>query len=725
MPFNPAKEGIQVGSINPSVRQGQRQLVPSVPLLLACLPLVLLSGLTACGEKSSQEVVVEATPEATPEPPPPPPPEPGKLYYLVLEEVVSPPPGASWSPLHRSFGPAPSEPPTADFLRDDESGEEVAATLADWSAGRFSSGAELLLVQWTISWGESGEAGTSREWGVCSLPCTLEDSFLARKQRHPADPIEDGLALFSARPGSTSVQVTVRDGSLVVRNGQAVLLAADGELRPAEVKGKWKVRFSAPDGTLTAAQPFRIARRLSVAAHSVHELAIEEVADPVPATARLYPDVATSTSPVPPLVRGIEGLAQYWPWPEAGRFEGKFGLRPDPGQEGLSVERVKQRVRWIPIARQAGEGKADFIMYSVSGGAESAVLKPFPRGVLAVAATVAEGPEYGARFRIAGAGSDAAVARALEVLGAFKRYQAILPLPEGLPDETLVYLSPHPLGVIAGGAGGAAFSLVVDERRSEEASVARAWAHLLLGSNVLSRSAQVADWVRWVEARLLGTEDRSTWTSAFAAAGDDVLAVWTQWMRDPKDAGAPDPSGFLRWVSGKIPVLGRELHRTLPLRNWLVGHGRSSLPSPVAAESSVSLVGATAPYGAAITLSLPAAARSEAAKLQLRVTAGDGASVRWSAQCLEGGRWSRARGDLQERGRIAEGWAAFQTASGDPVPLTVPEAGLNEDSVVAVFLRGDAAWKAQLRLVVELPEGAAANKAAGQTPSPTGAEPAP
>jgi hypothetical protein len=647
-------------------------------------------------------VVVEATGELRPEPTPPPPLQPGRLYYLILGEVISAPPGSAVSPLHRSFGPAPLGIPDPEFLRDDLGGEEVAGSLADWQSGRFASGADLLLVQWSMAWGERGDAGKSRRWGVCSLPCTLSDNFFAGKARHPADPIDDALALFAVRPGATDLAVSVDDsGALEVSSGGRSLLTADGEKAHARAKTTWKLAFAAADGTLSKARPFRIQRRLGVLHHSVTALPIEERAEPAPSEARLYPDLSESSAQVPPKVRGVEGLPQVWAWEEASRFEGQFGIRPLPSQEGLTVERAEQLVRWIPNPRQAGEGVVDFSLYSVSRGGVSAVFKPFPHGALAMAATVGQVEGRTTRFRVAGPAAEVAVARAREVLDAFSRFQGVLPLPdEGLPDEVLVYLSPQPLGVIAGGSGGAPFSLVVDERRSEEASIARAWAHLLLGANVATRSPQVADWVRFVEARLLGGQDWSLWAAVFAAAGDDVLEVWSQRLRAPEHKGAPDPGEFLRWVSGKIPVLGRELYTKLPARQWLVGSALASLPLPIEGGPGAGAKAAVAPYGSVLALKVPAVALQPGKALSLLVSPGDGATAQWSAQVVDPERWSKASGDLEIREALAAGWDSFVPASLERVPIELPESSIDAGAVVAVLLRGQAAWQAQVSLAV-------------------------
>jgi len=676
-------------------------------LLVLALPL----GLSACGDGGPAGVVAEATPAPAPKPTPPPPPEPGRLYYLVLGEVVSAPPGSAVSPLHRSFGPAPLGVPDPEFLRDDLAGEEVAGTLADWQSGRFASGADLLLVQWSMSWGERGAAGKSRRWGTCTLPCTLSDSFLAGKARHPADPIQDALALFAARPGATDLKVSVDDsGALAVSGGGRSLLSADGDKTHASAKTTWKLAFAAADGTRGKARPFRIQRRLGVLHHSVTPLPIGEPGEPGASEVRLYPDLSESNAQVPPRVRGVEGLPQVWAWEEASRFEGQFGIRPLPSQEGLTVERAEQLVRWIPNPRQAGEGVVDFSMYSVSRGGVSAVFKPFPHGALALAATLGQVEGTTTRLRVAGSAADVAVARAREVLDAFSRFQGVLPLPaEGLPEEVLVYLSPQPVGVLAGGSGGAPFSLVVDERRSEEASLARAWAHLLLGANVASRSPQIADWVRFVEARLLGSEDWSVWAAVFAAAGDDVLEVWTQRMRAPEHKGAPDPDEFLRWVSGKIPALGRELQTKLPARQWLVGSALASLPLPIDGELGAGVKAVAAPYGAVLALKVPKAAAQPGAILSLLVRPGDGATAQWSAQVIDQARWLKASGNLETREALAAGWDSFSAASAERVALELPGSGIDAGAVVAVFLRGQAAWQAQLSLTA-LGSGSAAQR---------------
>ncbi len=673
--------------------------LPSSRSLLSLFVAVLHLNLAACGDEELAEPVVEVTPAPTPAPPPPPP-EPGRLYYLVLDEVVKAPPGPAWSPLHRNLALAPLSRPSPEQLRDDGASEEVAGVLADWLAGRAASAEQLLLVQWSMSWGSQREAGTARQWGVCSLPCTLKDRFHAGKKRHPADPLEDALTLFAARAANRDLKVTLDDGVLLVHVGDEPLLQADGESRRSESGSKWKIARAAADGTLSPARAVPHGRSLRVVTWSVEDLPIEERSEATADTARLYPDLSESEVEVPPRVRGVEGLPQEWAWEEAGKFEGQFGIRPLPSEEGLTVERAEKLVRWVPTARQAGEGSASFALYSVSRGDVTAVFKPFPRGAQVYGATLGELEGTSTRLRVAGMATDVGIARAHEVLAAFSRFQGIMALPEGLPEEVLVYLSTQPVGVLDGGAGAAAFSLVVDERRGEEASLARAWARLLLGGNVTARGAVVADWTRWVEAGLLGSADRSLWTSTFASSGDDVLEVWSQRMRNKEYGGNPEPEEFLSWAAAKIPALGRELHKKLPARAWLLADGFVSVPEPSDGGRGASLKASSAPYGAAVALRLPTGPIAEGARVELSLNPGDGASFEWSSQWLSEEEWMAARGDGEQRLKLLEGWKDYQKVKSEPVPLTPPD-GLEEGgAVLALFLRSQANWSARVQLRV-------------------------
>ena len=671
-------------------------VLPSLGSLLLLFVVVLHVNLVACSKEEVAEPVVEATPAPTPEPTPLPP-EPGRLYYLVLDEVVEAPPGPAWSPLHRNLGLPPLNRPSPEQLRDDSASEEVAGVLADWLAGRAASAEQLLLVQWSMSWGTAGEAGTARRWGVCSLPCTLKDDFHADKKRHPADPLSDAIALFAARAASRDLKVTVDDGALLVHVGDEPLLQADGESRQSKSGSSWKVSTAAPDGTVRPAQQMSHGRSLRVVTWSVEDLPLEERTEATADTVRLYPDFSELESEVPPRVRGVEGLPQEWAWEEAGKFEGQFGIRPLPSEEGLTVERAEELVRWVPTARQAGEGKANFSLYSASRGAVSAVFKPFPRGAQVYGSTLGDLEGASLRFRVAGMATDVGLARAHEVLAAFNRFQSVMPLPEGIPGEVLVYLSPQPVGVLDGGAGGAAFSIVVDERRGEEASLARAWARLLLGDNVMARGGVVADWTRWVEAKLLGSPDRSLWTSSFASSGDDVLEVWSQRMRKKESGGNPAPEAFLSWAAAKIPVLGRELHKKLAVRSWLLGDGFMAVPEPSDGERGAAVRAKAAPFGAAVALRLPADAVEDSARVELIFSPGDGATFEWSSQWLSMEEWIAARDDSEQRQKLMEGWRDQQKVKSEPIPLSSPE-GLGKGAVLALFMRGQGEWSARVQL---------------------------
>ena len=667
------------------------------PVSILCTALLPL-GIAACGSNEMVQEVVTATPEPTPAPTPPPL-EPGRLFYLVLDEAVKVPAGPSWSPLHRNLEFAPTRRPSPEVLRDDGAHEDVAGGLADWLAGRTASAEQLLLVQWSMSWGSEGEAGTARRWGVCSLPCTLEDGFHAGKDRHPADPLKDALALFAARAGARDLEVSVDADALRVRMGDIEILRADGTLTTSEMRSSWKIATAAPDGALSKARASSHGRALRVATWSVEDLPIEVRSEASANTARLYPDLSGYQGEVPPRVRGVEGVAQDWPWDEASKFEGQFGVRPLPSDQGLTVERADALVRWVPSARQAGEGTVKFPLYSASRGGVSAVFKPFPRGVEAYGSTVGVLDGAKLRVRVAGPALDASMPRAHEVLAIFNRFQKNLPLPNGLPEEVLVYLSAQPVGVLDGGAGEASFSMVVDERRGEEVSVARAWARLLLGANVRARGAMTADWSRWVEARLLSIPDRSLWTSVFASSGEDVLEVWSEWMTKPEFAGDPDPDDFLRWAAGKIPALGAELYAKLPTRWWLLAHGLDALPEPKDGGVGVLVRSGPSPHGAALALRVPEDGLLPDAVVELVVSPGDGASFEWASQWLSEADWLAARDSAKQRVQLLEGWQNFGKVESESVPMTLPEVEA-QGAVLALFLRGEAAWSGRVQLRV-------------------------
>ncbi len=679
------------------------------PLVLGLFGLVFVLVGGGCGPAEEAPVMVSPTPEPTPEPPPPP--EPGRLHYLVLAEQIGAPPGPSLSPLHRNLSATPAARPSPEFLRDDGAPEEVAGMLADWLNGRIASAEELLLVQWSMAWGTEGSAGTERRWGACSLPCTLLDGFVAGPERHPVDPIADGLALFAGRIGARDLRAELVNGKLAVAAGAEPLLRADGGSRSIKKRSKWQITMAAPDGALSTATSFEVNRELRVLSASTEQLPIQELVPASPAEARLYPDLAGTAPELPPRVRGVEGLAQEWPWEGAGRFEGQFGIRPLPSEEGLQVERAEQLVRWVPTARQAGEGRADFSLYSASRGAVSAVFKPFPRGTDVLAATVGslEGSPYG--VRVAAPSGDAMSSRAWEVISAFARYQKRVPLPVGLPDELLVYLSAEPLGVVNGGAGQAAFSLVVDERRGEEASLVRAWARLSLGANVSARGPVAADWSRWVEAQLLGGADRSLWAAAFAFAGDDVIQVWRERLQSPDQAGAPDPEAFVAWAGSRVSELRAELPKRLAERSFLLAPAEVALPSPLEAGSEHVFAAGGFPFTAALAFQLPESGLAAEEQLKLSLMAGDGASFEWAWQWLPGSRWRAAASSPEERQAVLDGWTSFQRPGAELAELPRPEAAM-EEPVLAVYGRGTVGWQARvsLRIVAPLIEGEAARE---------------
>lgn len=683
--------------------------------------LFLWSGvnLLATGCSGSGDVEAPVVVEATPTPAPLLPAEPATLFHLQVVEGIKAPPGPLWSPFDRDLPAIPDGGPDAGFLHADGADDEVVARVEAWQQGGFPSGANLLLVEWSLRWGRDGLAGEGRRWGACVLPCRIKDGFFATAKHHPADPLRNALVLFAGRPGAADLVVSRDPDGLVVKHGDALLWAAGAAGSVVRKKEQVVGMLRAADGSDGAARRLWNMRTLRVADVQRSTLpagddterfrAADALVSRPEDSIRVLPELTIPGPDELPHHRAIEGEVRYWPWLEANQFEGGFAIRPDPGLEGLTVQRQEQRVEWVPTARQAGEGRVDFVTYSLARAGVTAIITPFPGGAEVLSAT----PGLDNRLLVAALGGDEAVARAHGVVREFERFQSIFPLPDELGDPPiLVYLSEDPAIVVPATSGGSRPAFVVSSRSGEGRSLASAWARMVLGKGATQRTVEVRDFVSWLRPQLLDGPDRARWTPVFAAAGDDVLEVWLQGLRGGGDTATL--AGFLDYVDRKIPSLAVQLRRGLAVRDATV----DPMPAPSVLEvgdvekRSVEAKGPVASQVLAVQV-------PPSGELEVRVLPEDKALLRASVAMVSLERWNAGQDVGAAQGELAGQWADdLSTAGGPDSPLTwnsPPAAEASSDGapvprVVMLLLWGPAAWKATVEVAhVPVPDDAGAD----------------
>lgn len=629
-------------------------------LLLAC----------SCGGDESGDHVTSDTPtpavEATPEPTPEPSPEvlePATLFHLVVHEQVGAPALPSRSPLARDQAPLPDGIPDAAALIADGAPEAVVEAVRSLEAGYGPPATSMVLVQWNIAWGPDAASGSARRWGLCALPCTVEDSFVATDANHPVHPVSAPRALFAARPGVQDLVIRQDGGGLEVAHGEALLWLAGeaGEPVSAEREHTWPVMDAS--GLLSGEATATSHRQLRASAVTSRQVELTGSADPPPAEVRVLPRLGVSPSPVGRLV--VEGVEETWAWPGGASFEGGFSARPNPDNDGLKLDRIQQEIRWKPTVRQAGDGRVDFPTYSLVGSARLTV-QPFPEGAAVLGGT----PAAGGRVVVAAGTDFEPERRARQVADMLDHFAEVLPLPEAdeeqavvagatTPTPWVIYSAPADVGVLPGSAGRRPLSLCVDDDLDEQASVARAWTRLHLAPRLDADSPAALDFLAWARAQLdPDLPDRSVFMHTFIGAGDDVEQVWREWLVDP-EREAPDPAAFVGFVEGQLPDLAEQLRRALVGRRFAV----QGLPEPAELEPGASSMAVDledpGTAGAIVAIRLPAGAELEPVTVDV-TPMGRGAEAHWAAALVEDRYWQEAATDATARAGLPERLGATQ-----------------------------------------------------------------
>jgi len=521
------------------------------------LILVLLVG---CG--SEPEPV--ATPEPTPEPTATPAPLlVGQLLHVVFEEAIAAPALPLRSPLHRDAAASAVAPfPTAEALAADGAADALVSAWTTLLSDGGASGERVALVQWSVAWGADGESGTARQWGLCSLPCTIEDPFVADASHLPADPLRAPGALFAGRPGATALTLSWGSDFLEVRHGDGAM--SMGTALTAEDS------LTAPNlqADLASLETVTRARRRSLrwVATSTQELPATADAAPQPSVTTLFPSLRPGQGD--PVRRAVEAVPEIWLWPDAERFTGGYSVKPDPSAAGITLQREQRRILWTPRGRDTTVDQVGFPTFQLSRDGTFGSISPFPLGASVLPSVAAAD---GAAV-VANRGTMEEVRRAEFVAEKLAGFADKLPLAPAGEEDTpwVIYLDSAPLTAVEGGAGSRPWSPVVSIDGRETDSIREAWARLALGPHGIVRSAAVDDWVESVQATLQGADDPSLWTRVFATAGDDVAAVWRENLVKPEDGGSPDPLAFLGFVRRQIPALAAELSWQLALRAFVL-----------------------------------------------------------------------------------------------------------------------------------------------------------
>ena len=638
----------------------QESLISVLLLLLIC----------SCGGEGGGAATAPETPapvvEATPEPTAEPTPlalAPTMLLHVVIDETVGAPELPSRSPLARDLRPLPEGDPTAEALEADAAPLAVVEALRSLEAGYGTPEGVVALVQWNLRWGPDGAAGSARRWGLCSVPCTVVDAFVATPANHPVHPVIAPRALFAMRPGVQDLSIRRDGGDIEVVHGEARLWLAGQAADPitASREDVWPVMDAR--GLLTGEATTTSQRTLQVLSVDSRIVPLSGTSDPLPSETRVLPRLGVSPSPVGRLA--VEGVEELWSWPAGSTFEGGFSARPNPDNDGLKLDRIQQEIRWRPTVRQAGDGRMDFPPYSLVGASKRLTVHPFPEGAAVLGGT----PAVDGRV-VVGAGTDfEPERRARQVADMLEHYAELLPMPEvpapevvaapGASRDTpwVVYSAADAVDVVPGSAGSRAHALVVDDDLDERASVARAWARLQLAPRIDSRSVAALDFLDWAMSKLDEERtDGSTFTHVFVAAGDDVEQVWREWLTDPDKEG-PAPGAFLSFVESQLPDLAEELRRSLAARSVAV----AGLPEPLELEAGASSLSMAledpGPAGAVVTVSLPEGAGLE--PVQVEMTPGrSGPAVHWAAVLVDERTWQEAGADPVLRAAITEGLSA-------------------------------------------------------------------
>lgn len=652
------------------------------------VPFAVGALLVACGgsdpaPEPTPAPVVEATPAPTPEAAPTPAAlMPATLVHVVLDEVVAAPPLPSRSPLARRVGTPSAGVPTAEYLRWDQARAEVADAVSALESGYGSSGALIGLIEWRIQWGEDAEAGRDRRWGICALPCVVEDGFVATSAHHPVNPITQPRPLFAHRPGAADVEIVSFDGGVdVLHDGASLWATQAGEPAHGAVDVTVPVLFA--DGTTTAEWTWTASRRLRVVDVREKTYGLAKIADPLPTTTRVLPKMGAN--PDRPRRLAVENVPEAWRWEEADRLSGGFKVKPSPADVGLRLERIAKQVLWYPTTRQAGEGRAEFGTYVLTQGATAMTVSPFPEGGDVLGGTKAlEG-----RLVVAAANGYEVDQRGKHIAGMLEEYQELLPLKDSgdsTPDPWILYSVKEPTGVVPGSAGPRLFALTVDEAPDEVWSVARAWARLHLAPHIAARSPAALDFIDWAMAQLSDTvPDESVYMATFAKAGDDVLQVWRDWLVDPELKGAADPGKFLAFVEGQLPDLAESLRRDLLERRFVVG----GLPEVVefeegAAELAIA-TGELSADGQIVALSVPDGA--EHGPVTLTMSPSGPGSVRWAAQIVEERYWEEAQADAGAREYLLGSLGTTLGGPGDLTAKVAPKAPVAAPSQLGAMQR--------------------------------------
>jgi len=619
--------------------------------------LVLLFGalLSACGggepaPAATPPEVVEATPEPTPEAPPEPAALlPATLVHVILEEVVAAPPLPSRSPLARSVGVASATVPSAEYLRWDLARAEVSDAVSALESGYGPSDGTLALVEWRIRWGAEAQAGETRRWGICSLPCVVEDRFVAGPEHHPVLPTTQPRPLFAHRPGAADVEIVSFEGGIDVLHAGTPLWATEAK-EPIEASAEVTVPVLMADGVTGAEWTWTASRTLRVVDVRSRTYGLEKPADPPPSTTRILP--ALEAKPDAPRLVGVQSVPEAWAWAEADRLTGSFKVKPSPADYGLRMERIAKQVLWYPTSRQAGEGKAEFETFVLTQGTTALTVSPFPEGADVLGGT----PALGGRMVVAALAGYELDPRVAHIVGALEHFQTVLPLKdpgETTPDPWILYSVAEPTGVVPGSAGPRLFALTVDSAPDEMWSLARAWARLQLAPHVAAASPAALDFITWATAELSPeTPDTSVYMATFAEAGDDVLGVWKDWLVDPERKGAPDPLDFLGFVEGQLPQLAERLRRDLLERRFTVQGARERVDF---ADGEVALewsTGELAADGAIFAVRLPEG--SSHGPVEVTVAPEGPGTVRWSAKLVAERYWDEAVADAGARGFVLE-----------------------------------------------------------------------
>ncbi len=567
-----------------------------------CFILFFGLSIAACGgseEPAPTPVEAAATPAA-----PPPPTGPATLHHVILDEWVA----APASPLRAPFAPPSAREGTSTdpaVLEADGADEALVAQVAAVLGGGVEAEADLALVEWTLTWGEDGIAGAHRAWGLCALPCTLEEKFAATSLHHPADPITSAGVHFAGRPHAADV-VIERSGQVVqVRHGDTMLWAGAQD-QVIDVADTWEVSPVDATGRPGRVAPLEVSRRLAVLDVVTTTIAPSGAPEPVPSTVRVLPEIVAAGQKPPLVPRAVEGAMELWPWASASRFEGTASVKPDPSRLGVRFVRQDSQAEWVPTARQAGEFEVQFPVFALSrNGVTLDSLQPFPDGARVFASVAA----LDGRLAVASRAGKAAEERAAEVVKLFTEWDGVVPLPalqwggldpaqaseaevaavrerSGPPIAVLVHDAD--VGTVLGGPGGAPATHVVSDRLEETESVARAFGRAHLGPAAGRRTEVTADWAASVVSRVQEREDPSLWARVFREAGDDVESAWLDHLRDPQHEGAPAVDGFLAFVGGQLPALAATLRRELALRTLAVRDLpalRDDLVEPAAAPS--------------------------------------------------------------------------------------------------------------------------------------------